>query len=251
MRVVISKDAAELGKAAAKQTAKYIEQAVREKGYARIVLSTGASQFETLEELTKWELPWECVEMFHLDEYVGLPQTHAASFRQYLQKRFVDKVHPRKVHFVSGEGDVAEHIKMLTQEIRRAPIDVALIGVGENAHIAFNDPPADFETEEAYIVVNLDSRCRAQQVGEGWFASIEEVPQQAISMTVYQIMNSRAVISAVPHQVKAEAVKKMLEHSVDCQIPATKLKEHPDMHLFLDENSAALLTEEVRETVCG
>lgn len=195
-----------------------------------------------LDALTKMEdIPWNQVVMFHLDEYVGMPMTHPASFRKYLKERFIDKVHPGAYFFVNGEGDIQKNIETLTQEIRKAPIDVALVGIGENGHIAFNDPPADFETHDAYIVVNLDERCKKQQLGEGWFATMADVPNQAISMTVYQIMQSKAILSVVPGLRKAQAIQNTLEApQVTNRIPATKLREHSDWELFLDSDSASL-----------
>jgi glucosamine-6-phosphate deaminase len=203
------------------------------------VLSTGASQFDTLDALTKEEgIAWNCVEMFHLDEYIGLPVTHPASFRKYLQERFVDRVAPlAAVHFVDG---TEENIAALTEELRRAPIDLGLIGIGENGHIAFNDPPADFDTKEAYIVVNLNDTCKQQQLGEGWFATMDEVPKQAVSMTPYQIMQCERIVSCVPYAVKADAIEKTLRaESVTNLVPATLLKTHPDFILYLDRDSAA------------
>ena len=202
------------------------------------VLSTGASQFDTLEALTKrTDIRWECVEMFHLDEYVGLPISHPASFRKYLQERFVDKLPALKaVHFVDG---TKENIEELTRELRRAPIDLGLIGIGENTHIAFNDPPADFDTDEAYIIVNLDDRCKQQQMGEGWFATIDDVPKQAVSMTPKEIMKCERIISCVPYEVKRDAVRRVLQaKKVTNLIPATLLKNHPDWTLYVDADSA-------------
>ena len=230
MIVLRHETALELGKDASRLAALKINQAISDYGSARIILSTGASQFETLEALVKEDVDWSKVEMFHLDEYVNLPESHPASFRKYLKERFVNLVNLKKAYFVDGNNP-EESIKYLTEEITKAPIDVALIGVGENAHIAFNDPPADFKTKESYIIVNLDEKCRMQQVGEGWFKSIEDVPKQAISMTPYRIMQSRTIISAVPHAVKANAIKQMMENEVKNTIPATLLKKHFDMHL--------------------
>lgn len=231
-----------MGNRAAQETARRIRAAVQANGVCRILLSTGASQFEMLDALTTMEdIPWNQVVMFHLDEYVGMPMTHPASFRKYLKERFIDKVHPGAYFFVNGEGDIQKNIETLTQEIRKAPIDVALVGIGENGHIAFNDPPADFETHEAYIVVNLDERCKKQQLGEGWFATMADVPNQAISMTVYQIMQSKAILSVVPGLRKAQAIQNTLEApQVTNRIPATKLREHSDWELFLDSDSASL-----------
>lgn len=239
MEIRICKDCNELGKSAAAHVAQVLRNCIAEKGYARIALSTGASQFETLAALTKEPgIQWDCVEMFHLDEYVDLPETHPASFRKYLKERFVEKVAPLgAVHFVDG---TEAGIVGLTEEIRKKPIDIGLIGIGENGHIAFNDPPADFDTKEAYIVVNLNERCKQQQMGEGWFSTIDEVPKQAVSMTAYQIMQCERIVSCVPHKVKAEAVEKTLHaKEITNLVPATLLKTHPDFILYLDEESAA------------
>lgn len=239
MEIRICKDSRALGKSAAVHVAQVLRECIAEQGYARIVLSTGASQFDTLSALVEEKnIDWSKVEMFHLDEYVNLPITHVASFRKYLQERFVNKVAPlAAVHFVDG---TTESIKKLTEEIREKPIDIGLIGIGENGHIAFNDPPADFDTKEAYIIVNLDERCKRQQMGEGWFDTIDDVPKQAVSMTPYQIMQCKRIVSCVPHSVKADAVKKtVLTKETTNLIPATLLKEHEDFILYLDENSAA------------
>ena len=242
MKIHVDSTAEQMGNRAAQETARRIRAAVQANGVCRILLSTGASQFEMLDALTKMEdIPWNQVVMFHLDEYVGMPMTHPASFRKYLKERFIDKVHPGAYFFVNGEGDIQKNIETLTQEIRKAPIDVALVGIGENGHIAFNDPPADFETHEAYIVVHLDERCKKQQLGEGWFATMADVPNQAISMTVYQIMQSKAILSVVPGLRKAQAIQNTLEApQVTNRIPATKLREHSDWELFLDSDSASL-----------
>ncbi len=237
MQIVKSKTPVELGQAAAKLTAEKLRAAIAENGSARIILSTGASQFESLEALVKEDVDWSKVEMFHLDEYVHLSEEHPASFRKYLKERFINIVHPKAAHLVDGDHP-EEAIAYLTAEIQKAPIDVALIGIGENAHIAFNDPPADFDTRESYIIVNLDEKCRKQQVGEGWFATVNDVPAQAISMTTYRIMQSKTIISAVPHAVKANAIKLMMENELTNMVPATLLKEHGDYYLFVDENSA-------------
>ena len=240
MKVFVDQTAQEMGAHAAKVAAQEIRSAIEARGVCRLLLSTGASQFEVLGALVEEKLPWDKVIMFHLDEYIGMPVTHPASFRKYLNERFVQKVHPMAAHYVNGEGDVDRNLAELTAILREAPIDVALIGIGENGHIAFNDPPADFDTQEAYIRVNLDERCRRQQLGEGWFATLEDVPRQAISMTVSQMMSSRVVLSIVPGLRKAEAVKKTLEAPETTPlVPATKLREHPAWTLFLDANSAS------------
>ncbi len=247
MKVRVLKNYEELGKAAGEFSAEIIKKAIAEKGKARIVLSTGASQFETLKTLVESDVDWSKVEMFHLDEYINLPESHPASFRKYLKERFVSKVNLKAAHFVDGEGNVEETIRKLTEEIRKDEIDLGLIGIGENAHIAFNDPPADFDTREAYIVVNLDDACKRQQVREGWFPTVDDVPKQAISMSVYQIMQCKVIVSAVPHKVKANAIKLTLENDVTNTIPATMLKKHPNVNLFIDEESASLVDKKVLE----
>ncbi len=239
MIISISKNASELGVAAARFAGAKLREAVARNGEARLVLSTGSSQFESLAALLREEIDWKKIELFHLDEYIGLPVSHKASFRKYLKERFIDFIDCRKFHSVDTEGDIGKVIAALTAGIRKKPVDVGLIGIGENGHIAFNDPPADFETREAFIVVTLDERCKAQQVGEGWFPSTKEVPEKAVSMTVWQIMQCRTIVSAVPHLVKAEAVHKTLTNPVSNLIPATMLKQHPDFNLFIDTNSAS------------
>lgn len=243
MNILLSENAEQLGERAAALTAQKLKEAISEKGSARLVLSTGASQFETISALVKHDIPWDKVEAFHLDEYVDLPFTHPASFRKYLKERFEDKLPTpiKAFYYVSPEGDTHSAISALTEKLREAPVDVALIGIGENAHIAFNDPPADFENENAYIVVTLDEKCRRQQLGEGWFASIDEVPTHAVSMTVKEIMKCKVIISAVPHVVKAQAIKDTLENSLTPNVPATMLKEHGDWHLFIDNSSASMV----------
>ncbi len=241
MKLYVLDNKQELGEAAGKKISEVIQGAIDHQGYARIVLSTGASQFETLETLVKEDIDWSKVTMFHLDEYVNLPITHIASFRKYLTERFVNIVHPGAVYFVNGEGDVQKNIAELTMKLTELPIDIGVIGIGENAHIAFNDPPADFDTKESYIVVNLNERCKQQQVGEGWFATTADVPKQAISMTPYRIMKCKCIISPVPKACKKEAVYAVLSSDkVDNMVPGTLLKTHPNFHLYIDQDSASL-----------
>jgi glucosamine-6-phosphate deaminase len=237
MEIRICENADALGKSAAKFVADELRKIINSKGYARIALSTGASQFDTLKYLVLEDVDWSKVEMFHLDEYVDLPETHPASFRKYLKERFVEKVGALKsTNFVDG---TKEGIISLTEKITADDIDIGLIGIGENSHIAFNDPPADFDTDESYIIVNLDEACRRQQLGEGWFPTIEDVPRQAVSMTVSQIMKCKKIVSCVPYSVKANAVKKTLSTKETTNlVPATKLKEHPDFTLYVDMDSA-------------
>ena len=239
MNINISKNAEILGEEAASDAALELNKAVNKQGYARLLLSTGASQFETIDNLVKMDIDWSKVEMFHLDEYINLPETHPASFRKYLKERFLAHVNIKKAFLVDGEADIDRTIAGLTQNLREKPIDVALIGIGVNGHIAFNDPPADFDTKEAYLRVKLDGKCKMQQVGEGWFAGIDDVPNEAISMSVYQIMQSKLIITSVPHEAKADAVAKTLTNKLTNLVPSTMLKQHENWHLYLDNNSAS------------
>lgn len=242
MKVIISDTPQELGHKAATLIAEKINEAINRRGEARIVLSTGMSQFETIASLIEQDVDWSKVTMFHLDEYVNLPESHKASFRGYLKERFTSKVPLKHASFISGEGDLEKTIEALNREIGEGPIDVGVIGIGENAHIAFNDPPADFDIQDAYFVNVLDERCRMQQVGEGWFKTVQDVPEKAITMSVAQIMRSEAIISAVPHKAKAEAVYQTLTAPETTPlVPATMLREHADWTLFLDDASASKL----------
>lgn len=248
MKVIVSENAEMLGQRAAALTASLLNEAIERKGSARIILSTGASQFTTLEALVKEKIDWSRVEMFHLDEYVNLPQSHPASFVKYLKERFVEKTGGLKaVHFVDTTEGTQSIIKKLTEELEEAPIDVGLIGIGENAHIAFNDPPADFENPASYIVVKLDEACRLQQLGEGWFPTLEDVPKQAVSMTVSRILKCEHIISAVPYSVKADAIQKTLEQDVNPMVPATVLKTHKHVTVFADQDSVSKVSGEILE----
>lgn len=242
----IFKEAHELGKAAGSAAAHLIRDAISNTGSANIILATGTSQFETLNQLiSEKDIDWSKVVMFHLDEYIGLPVTHPASFRKYLQERFISKVPALKAaYLINGETDAEAECERLNNLLSKHPIDVALVGIGENGHLAFNDPPADFETGQPYIIVELDEACRNQQLGEGWFASIEEVPQSAISMSVKQIMKSKNVICSVPGSRKAIAVKNSVEHSVSNLFPASILQLHKNCKLYLDKDAAALLASQ-------
>ena len=227
-----------MGLLAAQKGAMFLQQAIREKGHANIIVATGASQFEMLSELVRQDIDWTKVTAFHLDEYIGIPDTHPASFRKYLKERFASLVPLKEFNYVNAETDPYGECTRLGQKIREFPIDVAFIGIGENGHIAFNDPPADFDTEEPYLVVNLDEACRRQQLGEGWFPTLEDVPKQAISMSVKQIMKSAAIICTVPDERKAGAVFHTLNDPVSPVCPATILREHPEAWLYLDEKAA-------------
>jgi glucosamine-6-phosphate deaminase len=234
---------AEMGQAAALDAATILREAIARKGMAHLIAATGASQFEFLDALTAIPgIDWSKVVCFHLDEYVGLPETHPASFRRYLKERLVARVHPGAFHFI--EGDAAEpgvEARRVGRLIRTCAIDAAFVGIGENGHLAFNDPPADFETEEPYLVVTLDEACRRQQLGEGWFAGLEEVPKQAISMSVRQILKAERILCVVPDARKARAVRASLEEEVGPERPASILRTHPRATLFLDRESAGLL----------
>ena len=239
MKITLSENAVQLGERAAVLAAAELNAAIEKNGSARLVLSTGASQFETIGALVKQPVDWSRVEVFHLDEYVDLPITHPASFRKYIKERFGDFVNAKAIYYVNTEGDIEANIAEVTAKLRERSVDVALIGIGENAHIAFNDPPADFDNDNAYIVVKLDDKCRNQQLGEGWFATIDDVPTHAVSMTVKEIMKSKVIISCVPHKVKAQAIKDTLENDLTPYVPATMLKQHDNFNLFVDKNSAS------------
>lgn len=243
MKVIRSTDQQQLGTKAGKAAAELIRNAIAAKGHANIILATGTSQFETLRQLVEENIDWSKVNMFHLDEYIDLSEQHPASFRKYLKERFLQKVTPLSNAFlVNGEAEPEAECIRLGKLIHEHPIDVALVGVGENGHLAFNDPPADFTTTKPYIVVNLDDACRRQQMNEGWFASIEEVPAQAISMSVHQIMQAQNIICSVPGKRKATAVKNSLEQPVDNRYPASILQEHNSCVFYLDPESAAELS---------
>ena len=241
MEVKVFDTKAAMGNAAAGKGVELISRAIEEKGEACIILATGASQFEMLGELVKAGVDWSKVTVFHLDEYIGIPDTHPASFRKYLKERFLELVSPASFHAIDGEADPEGECLRLGAIIGKNVVDVAFVGIGENAHLAFNDPPADFVTEEPFIVVDLDLACRNQQMGEGWFPSIEAVPERAISMSVRQIMKSKAIICTVPDTRKAEAVKKTVEGEVVPEIPASVLQTHPRAWLYLDRGSASLM----------
>lgn len=246
MEIKITKGPIELGKEAGKATALLIKKAIAENDFATIVLATGTSQFETLNQLvTEKDIDWSKVVMFHLDEYIGLPVTSHASFRRYLKERFLDKVASLKaVYFIDGEAVPEEECNRLSNLISDHVIDVALVGIGENGHLAFNDPPADFNTTKPFFVVSLDEVCRRQQLAEGWFNSLEEVPLKAISMSIGQIMKSKNIICSVPDHRKATAVKNCLEHTPHENYPASILQQHPKCTFYFDKFSAALLSEE-------
>jgi len=244
MKLEISSTKQLSGEKAAADAARAISGALAERGAANVILATGASQFEMLGVLAEAALDWRRVSCFHLDEYIGMPTTHPASFCKYLQERFVDVLprSPAAFHFVDGLADPQAECDRLGGLIAEHPIDVAMIGIGENGHLAFNDPPADFQTDAAYLVVELDEACRRQQFGEGWFPTLDDVPTQAISMSIPQIMRSRRIICTVPDERKARAVQAAVEGPVTPDVPASILQRHAAATLYLDEPAASLLT---------
>ncbi len=239
MNIIITSSKQDLGQRAAALGADLIRKSISEKGKANIIVATGASQFEMLSALIEEEIDWAKVNGFHLDEYIDLPIDHPASFRKYLRERFVDKVNPGDFYYVDGEQDPTVECERLGDIIEKHPIDVAFVGIGENAHLAFNDPPADFQTKEPYLAVDLDEACRSQQLNEGWFNDLSEVPKRAISMSIHQILQSKHIICSVPDERKSMAVSKALYGSVAPEIPASVLQNHPSTYFYLDPESAS------------
>jgi glucosamine-6-phosphate deaminase len=248
MNVAVFESRAEMAQAAAEDAGNIIREAIAERGQAYLIAATGASQFEFLDELVQQQnIDWALTTFFHLDEYVGLPATHPASFRRYLQDRIVDRVRPGAFHFVNGDDpDTLTECVRVGKLISRQTIDAAFVGIGENGHLAFNDPPADFETREPYLVVELDEACRRQQVDEGWFKTVDDVPRKAISMSIQQILKAKQVLCVVPDLRKAQAVRDCLELEVSPLRPASILQQHPRTTIYLDTESAALLKSRVR-----
>ena len=243
------KDKLSLASAAAEQAQAAIRRSILQRGAARIIAATGASQFEFLDALTKApDIDWKLVEMFHLDEYIGIPISHPASFRKYLLERLINKVGIERYHLLDGEADPASVASQVGRALSAAQVDVAFVGIGENGHLAFNDPPADFETEDPYLIVELDDPCRRQQLGEGWFATLADVPKKAISMSVRQILKSREIICVVPDKRKAKAVAACLEGEICPNAPASILRTHPATTVYLDQDSAALLSPATKAT---
>jgi len=248
LQIEILDDKKALGLAAAEHAAKSLRAALRENGVARIVAATGASQFEFLDSLTSAaDIDWSRVELFHLDEYVGLPATHPASFRKYILERIILKTGIglktgiTRYHLLDGEGDPQEIAKKVGRELMSRPADLAFVGIGENGHLAFNDPPADFASEEPYLVVQLDEACRRQQVNEGWFSQLADVPTRAISMSIRQILRAKEIVAVAPEARKARAVQSCLEGEISPMAPASALRNHANTTLYLDRDSAALL----------
>ena len=243
MILKIFEDKTSLAKAAADQAATAVTRAIRDRGKARVIAASAASQFEFLDALTATPgIDWKRVELFHLDEYIGLPMSHPASFCKFLQERLIGKAGITDYHLLNGEENPVKVIRETSKFLSAAPIDVAFVGIGENGHLAFNDPPADFETEEAFIVVNLDEACRRQQVGEGWFEDLSAVPTQAISMSVRQVLKSKEILAVVPDARKAHAIKTCFDGEINPMAPSSILRTHPSATVYLDRHSAALLS---------
>jgi glucosamine-6-phosphate deaminase len=241
-KVKILADKYALGLAAADHAAGSLRRAIGAQGSVRVVAATGASQFEFLDALTSAPgIDWSRVEIFHLDEYVDLPSTHPASFRKYLFERLIKKTGISRYHFLNGDGDPHATIATIGKELQSKPVDILFAGIGENGHLAFNDPPADFEVDAPYLIVDLDEACRRQQVNEGWFSKVSDVPQKAISMSVRQILRSKEIIVVVPDARKARAVKASLEGEISPMMPASILRNHSNATVYLDTDSAALL----------
>ena len=248
MKIEILKDAEGLGEKAGQIGAEIIRDAIAKRGTANVILATGASQFNTLQTLVEQDIDWTKVTMFHLDEYIGMAEDHPASFKGYLKERFLQKIDFACTYYlIDGISNPEEEIRRISELIKKHPIDVAFIGIGENGHLAFNDPPADFDTEEPYLIVQLDVACRRQQMGEGWFPTLEDVPSTAISMSIRQILASKALIVSVPDTRKAKAVKHALEGPLTNLCPASILRTHERCHLFLDNASASLLSSKEAE----
>jgi len=238
----VFEDKLSLARAAADQAAAAIRSAIANHGSARVIAATGASQLEFLDALTNTRrINWKQVELFHLDEYIGLPSNHPASFRKYIRERIIDTTGITNYHLLDGTADSAEVIRQVNAAISRSPIDVAFTGIGENGHLAFNDPPADFQTEAPYIIVELDAACRRQQVGEGWFASLSDVPERAISMSIRQVLKAKEILCIAPDARKAKAIQACFEGEISPMAPASILRTHPNATIYLDGQSSALL----------
>ncbi|WP_153558287.1 glucosamine-6-phosphate deaminase [Roseimaritima sediminicola] len=248
MRIEIAADIEEMGRRAAEKAAQILRDAISDNRRARMIVATGASQFTVLDHLTQQpDIDWQLVDGFHLDEYIGIDRSHPASFCRYLDERLVQKVPLGSFQFLDAGGTPEENVRRIGQELSSQPVDVALVGIGENAHLAFNDPPANFDATDPYIIVELDRLCRQQQVGEGWFGSLDEVPTHAISMSVQQIMKSRAILCSVPDTRKADAVQAAVEGPVTPDVPASILQQHPNCTLLLDPPAASKLSESTRQ----
>ena len=238
-----SNSPSQLGADAADFGANLLKLTIGKKGFANMILATGASQLETIKHLLTYDINWNVVNLFHLDEYIGISAQHPASFKKYIKDRFVDLTNGLKnVYYIEPNQNFPEKTCVeIGHIIQQHPIDVCFAGIGENAHLAFNDPPANFDIDDPYIVVGLDDICRMQQLSEGWFSSLNEVPKKAISMSIKQILKSRHIILSVPDQRKAKAVHESIHGEISNAVPASILRNHVDVNIFLDKSSSSLL----------
>jgi len=250
VKTILTANAADMGRYVARHAAADLKAAIAASGAAHLIVATGASQFEVLGQLIQQPgIDWSRVHGFHLDEYVGIDDQHPASFCRYLRERFVDRVPLASFHYLRGDQDPQRTIAEASEKIAAVEVDVALVGIGENAHLAFNDPPADFQTRDPYLIVELDQACRRQQVGEGWFASLDDVPTQAISMSVHQILRTKRIYCSVPDERKSDAVRCTLCEAIGPQVPASALRDHEAADLVIDEAAAGQLPETIRQTL--
>lgn len=244
MLLSVAENRDRMGKYSARKAAECLKAAIAAKGSARLIVATGSSQFEVLSHLVAEPgIDWSKVDGFHLDEYIGVAMDHPASFCGYLKQRFVDRVPLRSFHFLDGTQDAQTVVRIASEQIASGGVDLATVGIGENSHLAFNDPPANFETEDPYIIVALDEACRMQQVGEGWFPSLDAVPKQAISMSIRQILKAEKIICSVPDERKAVAVRNSIQGHVTPQVPASILQRHPNVELVIDRAASKLLND--------
>lgn len=243
LQIKIFENSDALGKAASMAVAQQLNDVIGKKGHANLILATGASQFSFLEHLQNETIDWKKITVFHLDEYLGIPESHPASFRKYLKERILQKVQPGQVHYLAGDAaDVNAEASRYETLLKDHPIDLACIGIGENGHIAFNDPPvADFNDPRLVKTVALDQACRMQQLGEGWFPSLDKVPTHALSLTIPAIMSCASISCVVPDERKAKAVYETIRGEISTACPASILRRHPDAVLYLDPYSAKLL----------
>lgn len=244
MKLQIHDSPVAAGEAAAKAVAETLKQLNQNGNRIGVIFATGASQLDTLRALTAISgLPWEKVHGFHMDEYMGIDKGHPASFRRYLRENLTQRVPMEEFFEIDGSSSDPERIQReYVQQLRAADPQLCLLGIGENGHIAFNDPAeADFDDPDAMKVVTLDAECRQQQVAEGWFPSFEDVPLQALTLTIPTILNVRKLIVSIPGRRKAQSVRRALLEPISTACPATILRSHPDVTLFLDQESAGEL----------
>ena len=241
LNISVYQDSKVLGMAAADFTTDILTKTIAEKDYANLILATGASQFSFLEALKEKEIDWQKITVFHLDEYKGISDQHPASFRKYLKERILNEVAPQKIYFLNGDAENLENeMDRYSEQLKKHPIDIACIGIGENGHIAFNDPPvADFNDPKLVKLVSLDDDCRKQQLGEGWFPTFDDVPKEALSLTIPAIMSCKVISCVVPDARKADAIYDTMFAEINTKCPATILRNHPNIRMFLDNASAS------------